>query len=259
MKMRHLLILGGVFFLWALLMNAPAATLNAWFAPKAAPAPGATQVQLYGVQGTLDQGSASALGINDRPVVRELRWSFQPWWLPLLRASFHVDGGGDQLRLDGRAAFVFGGVNLASAHVAGGLKALLDIGSLGYAPLDGEGRLDIDSLKLRGGLPAYAVGKAEVHNLAWTLSKDPLVLGDFKADFTTTDGTITGKISSEAGAVDATGEVHLKADHSYDYDLRLKTKPGADPMLVNLLDSLGPTGPDGSHRLAAAGKLAQTP
>lgn len=257
MKPRHLLILGAVFFVWALLMDAPAATLYAWFTPKAGP--NTTQLQLYGVQGTLDQGSASALGISGRPTVRELHWRFEPWWLPLLRASFHIDGGGEQLRLDGRATLVIGGINLSSAHAAGSIKALLDIGALGYTPVDGEGRVDIDSLKLRQGLPSYASGKAEVHNLAWTLSKDPLVLGDFKAEFSTTDGVITGKISSIAGPVDATGEAHLKPDRSYDYDLRLKAKAGADPMLANLLDSLGPVGPDGSHRLAASGKLAGSP
>ncbi len=209
------------------------------------------------------RASLQALGVNGRPLLQNLRWQFQPWWLPLLRASFHLDGGGEQLRLDGRAAFVIGGINLASTHVAGGLKALLDLGGLAYAPVDGEGRIDIDSLKLRGGLPELRQRQGrKVHNLAFTLGKDPLPLGDFKADFSNQSaGTISGKEASSwrskpcRGPLDASGEAHLQADHSYDYDLRLKPKAGADPMLVNLLDSLGRPGPAG-HRAATTGNLA---
>ena len=58
----------------------------------------------------IDQGKMQTLGINGRPLLQSLRWSFQPWWLPLLRASFHVEGGNQELNLKGRAALVFGGI-----------------------------------------------------------------------------------------------------------------------------------------------------
>ena len=259
MKTRTLILIGAVVFVWTLLLNAPAAILYAWFAPKA------SQVQLYGLEGSLDEGKVQTLGLNGRPLLQNLRWSFQPWWLPLLRAGFHVDGGNQDLNLKGRVALVFGGVNIAATQGTGGVKALAGAAGFPFVPVDGQARFDIDSLKLRKGFPQSVSGTLELHSLAFTLGKDPLALGDFKATLSTqpppagTNGSnsIKAVIETLSGPIDASGEMHLQADRSYDYDLQLKAKDNADPNLRNLLQAGGLGQPDtrGYYHLRNRGNL----
>jgi hypothetical protein len=257
-KIRTLILIGTAVFLWTLLLHAPAAVLYAWFAPKAAP------VQVYGIEGGVGEGRLQSLALNGRTLIQNLRWSFQPWWLPLLRASFHLDGGNQDLNLKGRAAFVIGGINLSSLQGSAGVKSLLGLGGFPFLPADGLARFDIDSLKLRHGFPAAVSGTAELHSLSFAMGQ-PMPLGDFKATLSTvpaaagTSGPPSIKVVIETlgGPLDAGGEVHLQADRSYDYDLQLKAKDNADPNLRNLLQSGGLGQPDtrGYYHLRNRGQL----
>lgn len=257
MKRRNLILIGVLVFAWTLLMQAPAANLYAWFAPKG------DAVQLYGLDGDLGAGRAQALGVNGRPVLQSLHWQFQPWWLPLLRAAFHVSGGGGDVSVDGRVSLLFGGVNLGNTKVGGGLKPLLAVAGFPFVPVDGQAQLDLDSLKLRQGFPQSASGSMEIHSLSWALGKTPLPLGDFKAVISTdrpttgTTGVDTIKlvISTLSGPLDASGEVHLQADRNYDYDLQVKAKSNADPALHDMLQSLGQPDVSGYYHMRNRGKL----
>lgn len=258
MKRSNLILIGVLVFAWTVLIHAPAADLYGWFAPKGA------AVQLYGLDGNLGEGRAQALGLNGRPVLQSLHWQFQPWWLPLLRAAFHVSGGGSDLDIDGRVSLVFGGVNLANTKVTGGLKALLGVAGFPFLPVDGQARLDLDSLKLRQGFPQSASGNLEMHGLSFAMGKSPLALGDFKAVISTerpttgTTGVDTIKlvISTLSGPLDASGEVHLQVDRNYDYDLQVKAKDGADPALRNMLQTLGQPDVSGYYHMRNRGKLS---
>ena len=257
MKLRNLLLIGLAVLLWSLLVHAPAASVYAWLVPAGTP------VQLSGVEGDLDQGKVQALALNGRPLLQNLRWSFQPWWLPLLRLSFHVEGGSPDLGFSGRAARVIGGFNLAGIEAQGGLKPLLGLAGVPFVPLDGRVRLDLSSLKLRGNFPSDADGTLEAHGLAWALGQNPMPLGDFKATLSTVGpqagtagpNSIRAVIASVAGPLDASGEVHLQADRGYDYDLQLKAKDGADPNLRNMLQSLGQPDTNGYYHLRNRGQL----
>ncbi len=245
MKTRNLLLIGVLVFVWTLLMNAPVASLYARFPPAASTA------RLYGLEGGIGQGKAQSLALNGRPLLQNLRWSFQPWWLPLLRASFHVEGGGQDLQLKGRFARVFGGFDI-TAEGGGSIKALAAAGGFPFVPFDGLAHFDLDSLHLRKGFPSSASGVFELHGVAFTLGSNPVALGDFKATIsnqkppagTSADGSIKVVIETLGGPLDASGEVHLQTDHSYDYDLQFKAKDNADPALRNMLQSGGAGQPD---------------
>ena len=259
MKIRTLILIGGLVFAWTLLVHAPIAVLYGWFAPKATP------VQLYGLDGSLDEGRVQSLSLNGRPLLQKLNWTFQPWWLPLLRASFHIEGGGADLNLKGRAAFVIGGINLSSAQGSGSVKGIAGLAGFPFLPADGLARFDIASLKLRKGFPTDVDGTAELHNLSFALGPNPMALGDFKAVLSTvraTTGTSTPDgikvvLSTIGGPLDVSGEAHLQGDRSYDYDLQIKAKDGADPNLRNMIGAggLGQPDPNGYYHLRNRGKL----
>jgi general secretion pathway protein N len=244
MKSRTLVLIGVLVFAWALLLSAPAAIVYAWLVPAA------SAVRLYGLEGSVDEGTLQSLAINGRPLLQNLRWSFQPWWLPLLRASFHVDGGSQDLNLDGRVAVVFGGIDIAAAHGAGNIKTLAAVAGFPFMPIVGQARFDLDSLELRHGFPSSASGVAELHGIAFILGSNPLALGDFRATIsnqpppadTSAAGSIKMVIETLAGPLDASGEFHLQTDRSYDYELQFKVKDNADPALRNMLQQAGNLG-----------------
>jgi general secretion pathway protein N len=257
MKARTIVVIGVLVFLWSLLMHAPAASLYGWLSPPGAP------VQLSGIDGDLDQGKLQSLALNGRPLLQNLRWSFQPWWLPLLRLSFHVDGGTPDLGFSGRAARTLGGIDLSGVQLQGGMKSLLGVAGMPFVPMDGRIQLDLHGLKLRNNFPSAADGTLEAHGLAWSLGQNPMPLGDFKATLSTvgppagTSGpdSIKAVIATLSGPLDASGEVHLQADHGYDYDLQVKAKDNADPNLSNMLQSLGQPDTNGYYHLRNRGKL----
>lgn len=251
MKTRGLLLIAALVFFYTLITHAPAATLYAWFTPKGA----VPVVQLYGLQGTLASGSVSGISIKGRPAVQDLRWNLRPLWLLLGRADFHVEGGGTALTIDGGLSLLLtGGINLHDMEVSGLLKPLLTAIGQPYLPVDGRAQLQVETLKLRKGLPTAAEGVLNLQGLAWTLARDPLLLGDFQAVVSPQAQGTGAVVTTVGGPMDVSGEGQLSLDQSYDLHLQLKAKAGANPMILNLLHSLGQPDVQGYYHLRRSGQ-----
>ncbi len=149
-----------------------------------------------------------------------------------------------------------GGVNLSDGRVAGAMKALLGLAGMGYLPIDGQAGLTVDSLKLRKGFPTSAEGRLQIDRLAWSLSKEPLVLGDFQGLITTEGDRILTRVSPLSGPLDVSGEVRLlTVDRAYEVDLQIKPKADAPAMVQNLVRSLGQPDPQGYWHVRSKGNL----
>jgi hypothetical protein len=254
MKTRRLWVLGLATFLLALLWRAPAASLYGWSGLRNGP------VQALGLDGHLGAGSAAALALGGQPVVQDLRWRFEPWWLLLLRAAFRIEGGGDTFSVNGRLEFTPSGINLKNTRLAGGAKALLAPFGFAFAPIDGQAGLDLSSLSLRDGFPVWAEGVAQIHRLAWTLGRDPLALGDVQATISTANGVVLARIEPLGGPLDVGGDARLTpADRSYELDLQLKAKDLSNTQLSNLLHTLGQPDVQGWYHVRNRGKLGGGP
>ncbi|MGH8456319.1 MAG: type II secretion system protein N [Stenotrophobium sp.] len=252
MKRRTYTLIGVAVFVCALLAYAPAATLYGWLAPKNNPA----DVELYGVQGTVAQGQLSGVFIKGHPALAKLRWQLNPWWLLLARASFHVQGGGEQAVLDGHVSFApFNGIRLSDLRAAMKVKPLLTAIGQPYLPLDGQAALDLKSLKLRNNQLRSADGRVTIHGLAWTLAKDPLPLGDYEAVVTTEASDVIAKINSTSGPLELSGTAKLSQDQSYEILAQFKPKADAPPLVVNLVSSSGAPDAQGWYHFTLHGKL----
>lgn len=254
MKTRHLVLLGLAVFLVSLLLDAPVALLYA----KLVRNPGTGPVPL-GLEGSLREGRAASLTLNGRPLVKDLHWRLRPLWLPLGRAAFRIDSGGE-LTLDGKAALLAtGGIDLDDLRAAGPLKQLLALtGDVGV-PVDGQFGLDLDRARVRQGFVSRADGLVTINGLRWTLAKDPVVLGDFQMKLDSSKDGITGTLSSLGGPLDAGGELRIAADRSYVVDFQVKAKPGAEPLVQNLVRSLGQPDTQGYYHIRNTGNLGGAP
>lgn len=251
MKRRWFYVFGGLAFAWTLLTHAPAALLYAWFAPGDAP------VQLLGLEGTLAEGRLAGIASGGRTVLRDANWRLQAWWLPLLRASFHLQST-DPVAVSGRVALSPFATTLSAAQLSGGVKALLGIAGMGFLPVDGLAEGHIAHLRLKHGLPVSAEATLDLRGLSWALAQPPLQLGDFHADVADDGDDIVAKIKGANGPFDADGEARLRPGGAYESDLRLRAKPGAGEMVQNLLHSMGQPDAQGWYHARSHGQLPST-
>jgi hypothetical protein len=253
MKLRPSLILGAVALLCGLFIYAPAASLYRWTLPSN----DTSGLEYYGIQGTLASGDVAAVNIKGRTILSDVHWSFKPLWLLVAQRAFEITGGGDQAALKGTLRIgPTGATTLSGLHATMGLKTLLAaVGQL-FLPLEGQVELDLDSLKLKDNQIKSAEGNAQVRGLAWTLAKDPLGLGDFEATSTTEGDAVTVTIKSVAGPLDASGEIKLNSDQTYQINLQYRPKPQADAVLRNLISSAGQPDAQGWTHYRAQGRLS---
>jgi len=250
MNRKWTIAIAAVVFIGSLVAQAPAATLYAWFKPK-----GPTPVELVGLQGTVSAGRASGLNVNNRSALGNLNWTLQPWRLLLGQLGFHLESHGDTTLDSHIALSIFGGTSINDTQGVMGLKSLLTAVGQPYLPLDGQARLQLKSLRIRGNQFKSADGRIEIRALAWTLAQEPIVLGDFAATVTTENDTIIAKFEPLAGSLDLNGSAKLSPDQTYDAQLQLRPKPGAPPLLGSLLGSIGPADAQGWHHVRQQGKL----
>lgn len=250
MNRKWYIVIAAVVFVASLIAQAPAATLYAWFKPKAA-----SPVEVIGLQGSLSAGRAAGININNHSALGNLNWTLQPWRLLLGQLGFHVESHGDTTIDSHLALSPFGGITISDTQGLMNLKSLLAAIGQPFLPLDGQSRLQIKSMRLRSGQFKSADGRIEIHGLAWTLAQEPIVLGDFAAVVSTENGTIVAKFEPLAGALDLNGSARLAPDQSYDAQLQIRPKAGAPPLLNSLLGSIGPADAQGWHHIQQRGKL----
>ncbi|PPE73156.1 hypothetical protein C3942_15165 [Solimonas fluminis] len=255
MKIRSLLLIGLGFLAVALLVQAPAASVYAWLKPKDRPLP----VELFGLEGRLVDGRVAGVVRNGSTLVSDLRWQLQPAQLLLGRVGLALQSTRDPVLLDGKLSVSpLGTLRLAGLRANGGLRPVAAAAGFPFVPLDGQLGLDIRQLRMAKGRLLQAEGTVDLQGLAWALGQ-PTPLGDFRAEVTTEDGHIVAQLSSVSGPLELSGEARLAPDQSYELDLRARAKPGAPPMLPNLLMQMGPPDAQGFHRLRRQGLLPGAP
>jgi general secretion pathway protein N len=256
MKPWHFIALGLAAFLYALVVHAPVASLHAWL--RADPPP---PMDAVGLDGSLARGRAAGITQGGRAVVNDIGWKLKPLALLAGRLSFDVEGGGEAATLKGRVTRLpLGDLRLKNFHIAGSLKTVL--GALGqpFVPYEGSAELAIARLTVDDGIPLDAEARAEIRGLSWALAREPIPFGDFQVEIVTDDeDAIVATVSALRGNVEAAGEARLLADEarSWSVDLRLKARPGAPPLVMNQLRSIGPADSSGYHHLKRQGTLAR--
>lgn len=88
-----------------------------------------------------------------------------------------------------------------------------------------------------------------------------LTPGNYRADISSQDQTITAKIESVDAPLELDGTTSINSDWQYQADVRAKTKPGVPPLLNNLLRSAAGGNPsaDGSVQIKRKGSIKPIP
>ncbi len=238
-----------VFFGICLIANVPSALLYGVIKNKL---PG---TELTGLTGSVIQGELSGISSQGRLLGQDLHYRLQPLSLLMGRLSYKITGGGELATLDGNFSRSLGSTGVHDLQVRGNLKRLASTAGLAFVPVDGEVEGHFAKLMMVKGALDSAEGKLDIKSAAWTLARDPMPLGDFHADISTTPEAIVAKITSPSGPLEARGDARLFPDHRYELDVLIKLKPGASEMLSNYVRSLGTADAQGYTHLKQKGTL----
>ena len=251
-RRRWLIIAGLLAALVSAVLGAPAPYLFAWFAPTDLP------VTVSGMDGTLRQASIRAVSHQGRVVARDVEWGWRPSSLLRLGTGWNLRFAGP---VTGEAALdvsVTGRLSLSKLRAAGDLPGLMAAAGFGGLPLQGQMAARIDTFAIDGeGRPSSLQGHSELLGLSWAVGREPLVIGDFRAELATSeDGTLVATISApERSPVEAIGEARLQPDGVYQADVRVRARDNASEQVRSILGIIGRPDAQGYYRLRQRGRL----
>lgn len=250
-KRRYMVLAGVLTFIVGVLVQAPAAMLYGWIAPRVG-----LPIQLRGIDGTLTKGQSEQLRYANRVAAEDIEWTLKPLGLLMAQLRYRLHSDKPPLIVDGVVSTGLGGTSLRQLQATAELRTLAAIAGQAFLPINGTASLDLNTLELREQWPVTAEGVVRVNGAAWALGKDPVPLGDFQAQLSTEGDEVIAAISTIGGSVEISGDARLKTDRSYSYAFKLKPKSDAPPMIANLMSQLGAPDAQGYYTLQRQGQVA---
>jgi general secretion pathway protein N len=242
--MKRYILAGLLVFLGVLIVSFPARVAYRWFAPP--------DLSLSGISGSVWRGSATE-GLAGGAYIRDIRWQLKPAELFTGKLAFSTTSKPASGSMDTEVAVGIDG-SLTLSNLAGNVPLDLVHPSFQQAGISGDLSLQFDKLVIRNGLPTEATGSVTVANVfAPNLSAG--TLGDFRAQFTSADGAITGTVEDLAGTLDVAGNLSISPDRSYSLIGDVAVRPGAPPSIEQQLRLLGSPDERGFRQFRFEGQL----
>jgi len=242
--MKRFVIAGTLVFLIVLVVSFPARVAYQWFAPP--------DLQLTGISGSIWNGSA-AEGMAGGAYLRTIAWRLKPAALLTGKLAFETSASPASGTMNTDVAVGLDG-SLVLSNLYGGVPLDLVHQALQQAGISGDLSLHFDELVLANGLPVVADGNVTISNFfARNLSAG--VIGDYRAEFSTVDGRITGSVEDLAGVLDVAGIITINPDRTYSFIGEVAALPGAPPSIEDQLRFLGSANERGLRPFRFEGQL----
>ena len=135
----------------------------------------------------------------------------------------------------------------------GGPLGLVQVaGPLGR--IQGDLSLQFAHLVITDGLPSEATGILNIANLI-PLYLSPTPLGNFRAEFQTTNDGISASVESISDMLDLAGTITLTADRNYQFIAQITAKASTPLSITQQLQFLGRPNLHGQREFRIEGKL----
>lgn len=226
--MKRYLFTGACVFLVVLLTTFPARIAYHWFAPP--------EIILTGVAGSIWNGAAAA-GLVAGTYLRNLAWSVQAKSLLSGKLGFKLSAQPAAGQINGNITL---GLNnaLTLTDLTGTLPLDLVHQVLQQEGIRGDLSLNFAKMVFENGLPVDVIGSVSVANFF-----DPGLsankIGDFRVEFKSENGNITGRIDDVSGILDVEGAITLSPNRNYSIIGNVAARPNAPPSVNQRLQYLG--------------------
>ncbi len=251
----RLTLLGGLAYLFFLLLTIPASTVYDWVSDEfegSMPA-----LQLYDIKGSIWDGEAARAVFRKREI-GSVKWQLN--WLPLLTGS-----AAGEISIQTESGFLQGGF---STPLGGGstefeaLKGQLtasEIQSLlpySHISIDGMLGIDLQGLKLSAaGRPVSAFGQVHLYEVN-ILSPAVVKVGDVDVQFNEGDDNgLQAEVRDRKSPLDIEAMMTLSESGQYTVSGTISAKDSKDESLTGMLSLLGKPDRNGAHRINLRGSI----
>lgn len=234
-----------------------------WLTPAAFVAPHiqrmSPNIAITGSSGTIWNGAANNLRINNFDLGK-VNWKVLPLKsLTSLSLVSEIDLDGPEITAQGLAAYAYDRT-IRLNDIQFEAEASLVARVQPMAKLGGKFQGLIKQAEVR---PQAFPSITGVLNWIQGTVSFPVRLtpGNYRADITSQDETITAEIESADAPLELSGTTSLNSQWQYQANVTAKTKPGVPPLLTNLLRSAAGGNPsaDGSVQIKRKGSIKPIP
>jgi general secretion pathway protein N len=242
--MKRYVFAGLLVFATVLIVSFPARVAYRWFAPP--------DLSLSGISGSIWSGSASE-GLAGGAYIRDISWRLRPADLLTGKLAFSTTSRPASGSMETDVAVGIDG-SLTLSNLAGSVPLDLVHPAFQNAGISGDLSMQFEKLVLRNGLPVDVDGRVTVANM-YAPALSAATLGDYQAQFVTTDGAISGTVEDLSGVLDVTGTIAISPDRSYSLVGDVAARPGAPPSIEQQLRFLGSADERGFRQFRFEGQL----
>ncbi len=242
--MKRLVIPGILVFFGVMLATFPARVAYQWFAP--------AEVRLSGITGSVWSGSAAA-ALAGGAYVRDISWHFKPMSLLSGKLGFETHSSPASGSIDTEVALSLAG-ELTLSGLTGNVPLDLVHPAFQQNGIHGDITLQFDTIVISDGIPVAAQGSVLISDF-FVADLSSSRIGDFRAEFQTNNGVVTGTVEDVSGVLDVSGTISLNADRSFSFIGLVAPTPATPPSIVNQLRFLGSANDVGQHEFRFEGQL----
>lgn len=242
--MKRLIFLGLIVFLAIMVTTFPARVAYTWFAP--------AELQLSGIEGSIWNGSA-AEGFAAGAYIQNINWQLKPMALMSGNLAYQTSSNPASGSMTSEVAVGMSG-ELTLSNLTGKLPLDLVHPAFQQNGIRGDISLEFDSVVISNGMPSTVVGSVTIADF-FVPDLSTSTLGDFKADFNTTDGNVVGSVKDIDAVIDVAGTITLNSDRSYAFIGTVAPTSATPASIVNQLVFLGSANEYGQHDFRFEGRL----
>jgi len=253
MKKRYYILIAVLSYLFFTLGNIPAAKVIS-LVDKNTKLP----VKLYGVQGSIWNGSAEKVMTQGQPPIDNLQWSINPAMLFLAQLNAKINGSIKNQNITGKLnVSAFGTISASDIRARINAPVMQELIQMPLGELDGVFNIDIENLVIEPqGNPLVKA------NLKWKNAKLTMVetvdLGFVDLSVTTNENNqLIAKISNKKGQLLIDGTAGLDAKKAYDLNLRITPEESATDNIRQSMAMFAKRQSDGSYLVKRKGNLRE--
>jgi general secretion pathway protein N len=250
MKKRYFIISGIIAYLVFLIISVPAAPVLSQL-QRYIPA-----VSIQGVSGSLWNGRAAAITINQQYTLDNTGWNFSGWRLFKGEVSAKINTHYQQQAVSGNFDIHPSG-KITAHNVNASMEAatLAQLARIPLAELSGSISLKIDQLEWQPGQVPRASGRLQWNSAAVTVSETAR-LGDIVITLTENKRSpLQASISNRGGEIKLEGEANVSEDGNYSLKLNMLPDKNASRNVRSSLSMIAKPMPNGSFQLNNNGNL----
>jgi len=242
--MKRLIFLGLIVFLAVMVATFPARVAYTWFAP--------AELQLSGIEGSIWSGSATE-GFAAGAYIQNINWQLKPMALMSGNLAYQTSSNPASGSMISEVAVGMSG-ELTLSNLTGDIPLDLVHPAFQQSGIRGDISLEFDRVVISNGMPSTVVGSVTIADF-FVPGLSTSTLGDFTADFQTTDGNVVGTVDDADAVIDVGGTITLNPDRSYTFIGTVAPTSATPASIVNQLVFLGSANELGQHDFRFEGQL----